>query len=129
MSAEAMPETRELFSGVNRPADPRNLSDLEKKHIPVIDAPNSVGQGECFAVIVEVGKLLAHPNERSHFIEFIDLYADELFLARVDLTAVNTCPKATLCVALSARAKKLRAYERCNIHGVWVGSAPINVTE
>ncbi len=129
MSAEAMPATRELFSGVNRPADPRNLTDLEKKHIPVINAPSSVGQGECFAVTVEVGKLLAHPNERGHFIEFIDLYADELFLARMDLTAVNTCPKATLCLALSAPAKELRAYERCNIHGVWSGTVPINVTE
>ena len=129
MSAQAIPMTRDLFSGVNRPADTRNLTDLDKKHIPVIDAPSSVGRGECFTVTVEVGKLLAHPNERSHFIEFIDLYADEMFLARVDLTAVSTCPKATLCVALSAPADELRAYERCNIHGVWVGSTPIRVTE
>jgi superoxide reductase len=121
--------TRNLFLGVNRLADPRNPTDLEKKHIPVIDAPGSIGQGECFAVTVEVGKLLAHPNERGHFIEFIDLYADELFLTRVDLTAVHTCPKAILCVALSSPAKELRAYGRCNIHGVWVGTAPITVKE
>ena len=129
MSVQAMPMTRDLFSGVNRPADPRNLTDLEKKHIPVIDAPRSVGQGECFTVTVEVGKLLAHPNERSHFIEFIDLYADEMFLARVDLTAVNTCPKATLSVALSAPAEELRAYARCNIHGVWLGTASISMAK
>jgi len=109
MSAKAMKLTRDLFSGVNRPTNPRNLSDLEKKHIPLVDVPSSVGQGECFPVTIEVGKLLAHPNERDHFIEFIDLYADELFLTRVDLTAVDTCPKATLCVALSAPAGELRA--------------------
>ena len=129
MSAEATTMTRDLFLGVNRPVDPGNLTDLEKKHIPVIEAPSTVNRGECFCVSVEVGKMLAHPNERGHFIEFIDLYADELFLTRVDLTAVSTCPKATLCLALSAPAKELQAYGRCNIHGVWVGSAPINVRE
>jgi len=121
--------TRNLFSGVNQPVDLNNLTDLEKKHIPVIDSPGSVGQGECFSVTVEVGKLLVHPNERDHFIEFIDLYADELFLTRVDLTAVNTCPQATVCVSLLGPAKELRSYARCNIHGVWVGTAPITVKE
>ncbi len=120
---------RNLFLGVNRLADPQNPTDLEKKHIPVIDAPASIGRGECFAVTIEVGKMLAHPNQRDHFIEFIDLYADELFLTRLDLTAVNTCPKATMCLALSTPAKELRAYGRCNIHGVWVGSKAISVTE
>ena len=129
MSAVATTMTRDLFSGVNRAVDPGNLSDLEKKHIPVIEAPSTVNRGECFCVTVEVGKMLAHPNERGHFIEFIDLYADELFLTRVDLTAVSTCPKATLCLALSASAKELRSYARCNIHGVWSGTVPITVME
>ncbi len=31
--------TESLFLGVNRPADPDNPADLEKKHIPVIKAP------------------------------------------------------------------------------------------
>ncbi len=128
MNTQTATPTRNLFSGVNRPIDYRNPSDLEKKHIPVIEAPSTVNRGECFCVTVEVGKMLAHPNERGHFIEFIDLYADELFLARMDLTAVSTCPKATLCLALSAPAKELQAYGRCNIHGVWGGSAPINVS-
>ena len=129
MSAETSTLTRNLFSGVNKISDPSNPTDLEKKHIPVIDAPASVERGECFAVNIEVGKLLAHPNERGHFIEFIDLYADELFLGRVDLTAVNTCPKAVLAVALTGPAEELRAYARCNIHGVWLGTAAITVAE
>ena len=78
---------------------------------------------------MEVGKLLVHPNERGHFIEFIDLYADELFLGRVDLTAVNTCPKAVLSLVLTSPAEELRAYARCNIHGVWMGTTAITVTE
>ena len=127
--ATAITLTRNLFSGVNRPVDLQNLTDLEKKHIPVIETPSTVNRGEYFCVSVEVGKMLAHPNERDHFIEFIDLYADELLLTRVDLTAVYTCPQATVCVSLSGPAKELRSYARCNIHGVWVGRTAIEVTQ
>jgi desulfoferrodoxin (superoxide reductase-like protein) len=31
---------KDLFSQVNRPEDPDNMTDLEKKHLPVIDAPD-----------------------------------------------------------------------------------------
>ena len=120
---------RNLFSGVNRAADVHNLTELEKKHIPIIEAPDTIKQGNSFAVKIEVGKMLPHPNERSHFIEFIDLYADAFFLARVDLTAVNTDPLAVLRVSLISPAKELRAYARCNVHGVWIGTAPITVMQ
>ena len=127
MSTEAF--TRDLFGGVNVPSDPQNLTDLERRHIPSVQAPASVQRGERFSVTVEVGKALPHVSERKHFIEFIELYADRFFLARVDLTAVNTHPKLTLAVILSGPAKQLRAYARCNMHGVWVGTAPIAVTD
>ncbi len=89
----------DLFCGVNRPKDSGAPSDLEKKHIPVIEAPETVKKGECFKVTVEVGKLLAHPNERNHYIHFVELYADDTYLARMDFTPVTTCvffnPKLT----------------------------------
>jgi superoxide reductase len=120
-------KTSELFVGVNEPEDLENPSDLEKKHMPVIEAPDSVKVGECFEVKVEVGRLLEHPNEHNHFIQFINLYADDTFLARADFTAVATCPVATLNVALQHPAEELRVYERCNLHGTWVGRKPIKV--
>jgi superoxide reductase len=52
---------KDLSSQVNRPDDPDNMTDLEKKHLSVIDAPDKVGVGEAIRVPVEVGKLLAHP--------------------------------------------------------------------
>jgi len=117
-----------LFVGVNEPADPNNLSDLEKKHLPVLEAPDEVTAGECFEVRVEVGKLLEHPNEHKHHVQFVDLYADDTFLARTDFTAVKTCPKTTFCLALHEPVQELRAYEHCNMHGTWVYRKPINVT-
>jgi len=117
-----------LFCGVNRPADPANLSDLEKKHLPVITAPDTVKNGECFEVTVEVGKLLAHPNVRAHYIEFIELYADETYLGRVDFTPVTTCPTVTFCVQLDHVHQGLRAFVYCNLHGTWEGDKALQVT-
>ncbi len=118
-----------LFCGVNKVADPGNMTDLEKKHTPVISAPESVKAGECFCVTVEVGKLLAHPNERGHYISYVELYADETFLGRVDLTPVTTCPTVQFCVALDHVHAKLRALEFCNLHGVWEGEKALTVAE
>ncbi len=121
--------TLDLFSDVNQVADMQNMTELEKKHLPVILAPQTVQAGERFQVIIEVGKLHPHPNEHTHFIEFIELYADRLYLARADLTAVTSWPEVTFNVSLPAGARELRAYERCNLHGVWESAKPITVTE
>jgi len=43
-----MAEAGDLFEGVNRPADPENLTDLEKKHTPVIEVTDRVKAGESF---------------------------------------------------------------------------------
>ncbi|HPD17019.1 MAG TPA: class II SORL domain-containing protein [Planctomycetota bacterium] len=120
-------EKLDLFAQVNAPANLEALTDLEKKHVPVITAPDAVKSGECFEVIVEVGKLLAHPNELAHFIEFIELYAGHVYLARMDFTAKQTCPIMRVCVALPKDLGPLRAFERCNLHGVWTASKPIAV--
>lgn len=120
MTGQETANTMDLFVGVNRPADPRNLSDLEKKHIPVVTAPTSIKAGQCVEVTVEVGKLLPHPNEHKHSIEFVELYADETYLARADFTAVTTCPTVTFRVILPGLVKELRALARCNLHGAWI---------
>ena len=121
-----MAEVRDLWAGVNKPLDPANLVDLEKKHVPVIDAPAAAVKGLPVNVTVEVGKLLAHPNEPAHFIEWIDLYEDRLFLAQARFTPVKVNPKVTFTVALS-QSGTLRAFARCNIHGVWEGDRAITV--
>ena len=120
---------RNLLVGVNEAADANNLSDLERKHLPLLESPETVRKGELFEVRVTAGGLLSHPNEYKHFIQAIELYAGETFLARVDLTAVRTCPEATFRVSLQHPAEELCAYARCNLHGVWVGRKPIAVTD
>ncbi len=117
----------DIFCGVNTVENTEKASDLEKKHLPVITAPQQVNKGQCFEVTIEVGKLVKHPNEPGHFIEFIELYADDTYLARMDFTAKTTCPTMKVCVALEHSHGKLRAFERCNLHGAWEYDLPIEV--
>jgi len=118
-----------LYVGINEPVDPRNLSDLEKLHIPVIDAPQRVNKNEYFDVNVEVGSMGGHPSEYGHFILSIDLYAGEAFLARANFTPVKTAAKVVFTVKLQNPAIELLAYCMCNLHGCWVGHREIAVDE
>ncbi|HUW19160.1 MAG TPA: desulfoferrodoxin family protein [Sedimentisphaerales bacterium] len=127
--ASALQCEENLFCGVNTVKDMKNMTDLEKKHLPVITAPKKVGKGECFEIMVEVGKLMTHPNEPGHFIEFAELYADHTYLARVDFTARTTCPIMKVCAALDHTHGKLRAFAHCNLHGTWEGRADIEVAD
>ncbi len=127
--ATAVKCEKDLFCGVNHVKDCEHMSDLEKKHQPIITAPKSVRKGECFEVMVEVGKLLEHPNEPAHYIEFVELYADQTYLTRMDLTAARTCPITKSCISLGHSHGKLRAFAHCNLHGTWEGQSEIEVTE
>jgi len=126
-----MAKLPDLLNRVNKVKDPAAMTDLEKKHVPVIEAPDSVKAGLPFDVTVHVGKLLKHPNEPEHHIEWIELYKGYVFLARADLAAATTEPKVTFTVALepelAADDGLLRAFEKCNMHGVWEAAKPVNV--
>jgi len=119
----------DLFCGVNVVKDPRKMTDLEKKHFPVITAPKKIKKGECFEAMIEVGKLMEHPNEPGHFIEFIELYADHTYLGRMDFTARTTCPVMKACLSLDHVHGWLRAFAHCNLHGTWEGKTEIEVTD
>jgi superoxide reductase len=118
-----------IFCGVNTVKDPKNLTDLEKKHLPVITTPKTVKKGQCFETVVEVGKLLQHPNEPAHHIEFIELYAGHTYIARIDLTACMTHPTIKVYLSLDHIHDKLRVFAHCNLHGTWEGCTKIKVTD
>jgi superoxide reductase len=111
-------------SSINEIKDPGNLTDSEKKHVPMIHIGGTPKAGEFFDVSIWVGELLEHPNEAEHHIEFIDLYLDDRFLTRCDLTWGYSEPKVTFSVRVDGPGK-LRAYERCNLHGDWLNSVEL----
>lgn len=113
------------FLRIKKPMNLNNLNDLEKKHLPVITAPDSCYIGEAIRVSIEVGKLLAHPNDINHRIEYVDLYEDSLFLARIDFPIGND-PKIKIELAVKSKGL-LRAVASCNEHGKWESSKQIKI--
>ena len=105
--------------------DVNNPTELEKKHIPVIEAPSKVKANEPFTVKIKVGGIVGveHPNTLSHWINWVALYAGERLIARTEFAPeVSDGYIVTIKITLSASAT-LRAQEFCNLHGVWEGKA------
>lgn len=119
-----------LFCGINTPKDAANMTDLEKKHTPVIECPDSVRAGEPFQVKIKVGEM-PHVMEEGHHIQWIDVYFKNNFFARVDLTPKFTRPEVTLTLERHSKhaSSTLRVIERCNLHGQWEATKDISVTE
>lgn len=118
---------QDILCGVNMPKDAKTLSELEQKHLPVIDAPAKVKQDETFTVTVDVGRHKAHPNEPAHFIEWVEVYSGETFLFRASLAGSLTAPKISIPVKLTHAHGPLKAWAKCNMHGLWESVKDIQV--
>ena len=123
-----MPEAvMDMLKQMNRVADCTRMTELEKAHDPVITCPDSVKANQPFECRVHVGAHAPHPNEPGHYIGFIDLYLDDLYLCRADLAARKSDPKVTFTIMLPTSGT-LKAYESCNLHGVWESTKEMKVT-
>lgn len=110
---------QEREDALNIPKDAGNLTEAEKKHIPVIVQVKECGlipQG-CQDIHVKVGEV-EHPMQQEHYIMHIDIYIDNEFVSRIILTPAKLNPAAAL--HLKAQAGKLTVVELCNLHGAWV---------
>lgn len=110
-------------NAIKKPGDPKNLNDLEKKHIPVVNVKQQCSlAGGCVDVSIKVGEIL-HVMEARHFIAHIDVYIDYKFAARYHLAPEKLNP--ALGIHLKVDSGKLLALENCNIHGRWIAETGI----
>lgn len=86
--------------------DPNAVDAAKEKHVPVITKDTD-------KIIVKVGSI-AHPMEDKHYIEWIELSADNKVYRR-NLKAGEK-PEAEFNINV-AGALEVRAY--CNLHGLW----------
>jgi superoxide reductase len=115
-----------------------------EKHVPVIEAPDSVGKDEPVSIEVSVGKEIPHPNTTEHHIRWIALYFKPdngkfaYEVARLEFNShgeavsgpnegpLYTEPKGT--VTMKAKESgTLMAMSYCNIHGLWENSRQLKV--
>jgi superoxide reductase len=107
-------------------ADPENLSDFEKKHIPSIrleKACTSDSGGACTDVHVKVGEI-EHVIESEHFINFIDLYIDRKYFSRTVFTPKKIYPWVHLHV--NADKGMFSVIAHCNVHGSWCSKVKLD---
>jgi len=117
----------------------------QEKHVPVIEAPDSVKKGDAVPVTVSVGKEIAHPNTTSHHIRWIEVYFQPesskfpFQVARFDFTAHGESPEgpdtstvyaspSVLCSFNTTRAGTIMASSYCNIHGLWASSKTLKLS-
>lgn len=116
----------------------------KEKHIPVIEAQESVKKGDFVSIRVTVGKEIAHPNTTEHHIRWIAVYfqpSDDTFpyeLGKFEFlthgesvqgpntSSIYTNPDVTLTFK-TERSGKLFAASYCNIHGLWQNSKELSV--
>ncbi|MEW5806380.1 MAG: desulfoferrodoxin family protein [Acidobacteriota bacterium] len=101
------------------PTDPKNLTESEKKHIPLLK--KSLGEKNV-QVKTRVGEI-PHVMEENHYITWIDFYLDRKFISRYLLQPRILNP--TVEVELKASAGIFYAIENCNLHGKWMGKIEI----
>jgi len=61
-----------------------NPTELEKKRINIIDAPETVKKDGSLEIKIEFAKLLAPPDEPTHSNKRIEFYYGDTFLARAN---------------------------------------------
>ena len=108
----------ENAAAIKRPADPANLTDGDKKHIPVVKRTACGLIAGCSDVHATVGDIV-HVMEAKHFIQYLDFYLDCRFISRVWLSPEVCKPAASLHLAVPAGT--VTVIEHCNVHGNWMG--------
>jgi len=76
-----------------------------EKHIPIIEKTKT-------EVIVKIGSIL-HPMEESHYVEFIEVIADNKIYKK--FLKIGDQPIAKF----EIKSDNVRAIAYCNIHGLW----------
>ena len=111
-------------NAIKKPVDPKNLNEMEKKHIPVIVIVKEcklLGPG-CIDAKIKIGEIL-HVMEAKHFITYIDLYHNYDFIARYHMVAEKLNP--SIIIHLKVNIGKLTVLENCNVHGRWTAESEI----
>jgi len=118
---------------VQKAKDNQNLTDMEKKHIPVIEAPADIIAGEPFEVKVSIGSI-PHVMEEDHYIQWIELHIDDNFVGKKELKPTDGKAEAVFTVVGTEEMISAREIMNCRVHGFGVcgtcgtRSAIVNLT-
>ena len=103
-----------LWDQVNT-AENSNEAVTNEKHLPVISVGNLGNNQHKIKVDVGGGK---HPNEIDHWIQWVEVQVNGLYVGRTEFSASIMEPIAEFTVN-NVSNSKIGAVARCNKHGLW----------
>ncbi|MFA5857494.1 MAG: desulfoferrodoxin family protein [Elusimicrobiota bacterium] len=110
---------------IQRPVDPNNLTEAEKKHTPVIIVEKKCGllpDSGCTDVHTKIGAI-THPMTPEHFIGYILFYVDKEYVGKMSLAPGKTNPAAA--IHLKVNTGTVSVVNWCNLHGYWMADAAL----
>lgn len=121
-------EAKKLETPMNRmdmtPKDPAKPTDFELKHMPQITVKEKDAKGFTMVEITIGQKGIIHPSTPDHWIDFIELYADDKLVGKNELQAAISRGATAFAVKLDG-VKKLTSKAGCNLHGIWTASVDV----
>ena len=124
VSAEAKMTTEHMNRTEMKPKDPKNMDKGEQKHTPQITIKGKDKKG--FTLVeINIGQGgIIHPSTAEHWIDFIELYADDKLVGKTSLEPEISRGAAAFSVKLD-KVKTLKARSGCNLHGIWTSTIPV----
>ena len=111
---------------IKKARDPKNLTPMEKMHVPLLGLPPIAEDGAIVPAYVDV----EHPMEPGHYIKSVEIlfYTDPVVAkGRFHFTPQNG--KAFLSTQIRlGESGELVCISECNKHGKWIGTVSVKVT-
>jgi superoxide reductase len=103
------------------PKDPNNMDKGELKHTPLITVKDKDANGYTFVEINLGQGGIVHPSTPGHWIDFIELHADDKLVGKITLEPNISRGATSFSVKLDG-VKTLKARAGCNLHGIWTST-------
>lgn len=107
-----------------KPKDEAKLTKGELKHTPQITVKEKDAKGYTMVEITVGQGGIIHPSTPDHWIDFIELYAEDKLVGKTTLEAEISRGATAFFVKLDG-VKTLTAKAGCNLHGIWKSSTAV----
>lgn len=124
VSAEAKMAEEQMNRMEMKPKDPSNLDNFELKHTPLVTIKEKDANGYTLVEITVGQGGIIHPSTPDHWIDFIELYADDKLVGKNVLEPEISRGAAAFAVKLDG-VKVLKAKAGCNLHGIWTSTVTL----
>ncbi len=118
VSAEAKMAVDQMNRMEMKPKDPAKMEKGELKHSPQVTIKDKDAKGYTLIEITVGQGGIVHPSTPDHWIDFIELYADDKLVGKSTLEPEISRGVASFAVKLDG-IKAVKAKAGCNLHGIW----------